>query len=68
MAGIYDTVHNPDPTSKLNLTPYREQALYDRIEQLSGPEKALAYQIAMMTFNLAHKLVEDNILNKEVFI
>jgi uncharacterized protein YqgQ len=27
----------------------------------------LAYQIAMMTFNLSHKLVEDNILNKEVF-
>jgi hypothetical protein len=41
--------------------------LFDRIEALTGSEKALAYQIAMMTFNLSHKLVEDNILNKEVF-
>jgi hypothetical protein len=64
---MYDIVKNPVPTSKLFVTPRDEQALYDRIEALSGSEKALAYQIAMMTFNLAHKLVEDKILNKEVF-
>jgi hypothetical protein len=64
---MYDIVKNPVPTSKLFVTPKDEQDLFDRIEALSGPEKALAYQIAMMTFNLSHKLVEDNILNKEVF-
>jgi hypothetical protein len=64
---MYDIVNNPIPNSKMFVTPESEQALYDRIEQLSGSEKALAYQIAMMTFNLSHKLVQDNILNKEVF-
>jgi hypothetical protein len=64
---MYDIVKNPVPTSKLFVTPKDEQDLFDRIEALSGKEKALAYQIAMMTFNLSHKLVEDNILNKEVF-
>lgn len=64
---MYDIVKNPVPTSKLFVTPKDEQDLFDRIEALTGKEKALAYQIAMMTFNLSHKLVEDNILNKEVF-
>jgi hypothetical protein len=64
---MYDIVKNPVPTSKLFVTPKDEQDLFDRIEALTGSEKALAYQIAMMTFNLSHKLVEDNILNKEVF-
>jgi hypothetical protein len=64
---MYDIVNNPIPTSKLFVTPKDEQDLYNRIEAMSGAEKALAFQIAMMTFNLAHKLVEDNILNKEVF-
>ena len=64
---MYDIVNNPIPNSKVFVTPESEQDLYDRIEQLSGAEKALAYQIAMMTFNLAHKLVQDRILNKEVF-
>jgi hypothetical protein len=64
---MYDIVNNPIPNSKMFVTPESEQDLYDRIEQLSGAEKALAYQIAMMTFNLSHKLVQDRILNKEVF-
>jgi hypothetical protein len=64
---MYNIVNNPIPTSKLFLTPEDEQDLYNRIEQLSGSEKALAYQIAMFTFNLCHKLVEDKILSKEIF-
>lgn len=52
---------NPIPNSKLFVTPKDEQDLYDRIEQLSGTEKALAYQIAMMTFNLCHKLAEKEV-------
>ena len=64
---MYNVVNNPIPTSKLFVTPKDEQDLFDRIEQLTGSEKALAFQIAMMTFNLSHKLVEDNILSKEVF-
>jgi len=64
---MYDIVNNPIPKSKLFVTPKDEQDLFNRIEQLSGAEKALAFQIAMMTFNLCNQLVEDKILSKEVF-
>lgn len=62
-----DTVTNPIPKSKLFATPATEQDLFARIESLSGAEKALAFQIAMMTFNLCNRLVETEILNREVF-
>jgi hypothetical protein len=64
---MYNIVQNPIPTSKLFVTPQDEQDLYDRIERLSGAEKALAFQIAMMTFNLCNRLVETEILSKEIF-
>jgi hypothetical protein len=64
---MYNIVNNPIPTSKLFVTPASEQELYDRIEKMTGPERALAFQIAMMTFNLCNRLVEDKILSKEVF-
>ena len=64
---MYDIVNNPIPKSKLFVTPQDEQDLFNRIEQLSGAEKALAFQIAMMTFNLCNRLVQDKILSKEVF-
>ena len=56
---MYDIVNNPIPKSRLFVTPEDENDLYERIEQMTGAEKALAYQIAMMTFNLCNKLVED---------
>ena len=64
---MYDIVTNPIPKSKLFATPATEQDLFNRIEQLSGAEKALAFQIAMMTFNLCNQLVEEKILSKEIF-
>jgi hypothetical protein len=64
---MYEVVNNPIPKSKLFATPATEQDLFRRIESLTGAEKALAFQIAMMTFNLCNKLVEDEILSKEVF-
>jgi len=64
---MYDIVKNPIPTSKLFATPASEQDLFDRIESLSGAEKALAFQIAMMTFNLCNRMVETEILSKDVF-
>ena len=64
---MYDTVTNPIPKSRLFATPVTEQDLFNRIEQLSGAEKALAFQIAMMTFNLCNQLVEERILSKEIF-
>lgn len=53
---------NPVPTSKLFVTPKDEQDLFERIESLPKADKALAYQIAMMTFNLANKLVDREIM------
>ena len=64
---MYNQVQNPIPTSKLFVTPKDEQDLFNRIEMLVGADKALAFQIAMMTFNLSNKLVEEKILSKEVF-
>ena len=64
---MYDIVTNPIPKSKLFATPATEQDLFNRIEQLTGAEKALAFQIAMMTFNLCNQLVEDKILSREIF-
>jgi hypothetical protein len=64
---MYNVVNNPIPKSKLFVTPQDEQDLFNRIEQLTGAEKALAFQIAMMTFNLCNQLVETEILSKEVF-
>ena len=64
---MYDIVTNPIPKSKLFATPATEQDLFNRIEQLTGQEKALAFQIAMMTFNLCNHLVEEKILSREIF-
>jgi hypothetical protein len=57
---------NPIPRSKLFATPATEEDLYHRIEQLVGSDKALAYQIAMMTFNLCNHLVDREIACREL--
>jgi hypothetical protein len=67
MSGIYDTVQNPIPTSGLFATPANQKDLLLRIQQFPGPERALAFQMVMMTFNLCHKMVEEEILSKDVF-
>jgi hypothetical protein len=56
---------NPIPRSGMFVTPTSEQDLYDRIEQLSGEQRALAWQFAMYTFNLCNKMVEEE-LRKDV--
>ncbi len=68
MAGMYDAVQNPIPKTGFFATPESYQDLINYIDRFNGSEKALAMTIACMSLNLAHKLVEDNILNKEVFI
>jgi hypothetical protein len=56
---------NPIPRSGMFVTPTNEQDLYDRIEQLNGEQRALAWQFAMFTFNLCNKMVEEE-LRKDV--
>lgn len=50
---------NPILKSSLFWTPDSEQDLDNYIQQMSGPERALAYQMTMIAFNLAHKLVNE---------
>lgn len=64
---MYNVVENPIPRNDLFATPESPDAFVAYIENLSGSEKALAYTIAQMAFNLANKLVEDEILSKEIF-
>ena len=52
---------NPVPQSKLFVTPKDEQALFDMLEQYTGESKALAFQVAMMTFNLCNQLVAEEL-------
>jgi hypothetical protein len=58
-------MQNPIPTSRLFVTPSSEQELFDRLEQYTGAERALAFQVAMMTFNLCNQMVAET-LQKEL--
>lgn len=64
---MYDIVQNPIPRTGFFATPETYQDLIDYIDRFNGSEKALAMTIACMSLNLAHKLVDDKILSKEVF-
>jgi hypothetical protein len=63
---MYDIVSNPIPRSGLFATKSLPE-LQDYIEMMSAKEKAQAYLIMQLTLNACHKLVEDEILSKEVF-
>jgi hypothetical protein len=63
---MYDIVQNPIPKSGFFATPTLED-LQARIESLPNEERALVYTYVMQTLNACNKLVEDNILSKEVF-
>jgi hypothetical protein len=67
MSGIYDTVQNPIPYSGLFTEPTLEE-IQDFIDALPRTQRANAYMVMMYTLNRCHRLVEDNILNKEVFV
>jgi len=63
---MYDIVKNPIPRNGL----FAEKTLpelQDYIEMMSAKEKALAYMILTMTLNTCHKIVNEEILSKEVF-
>ena len=59
---------NPIPRSGMFVTPTNEQDLYDRIEQLNGEQRALAWQFAMYTFYLCHKMVKDELATNSDYI
>jgi hypothetical protein len=64
---MYNTVENPIPRNGFFATPTLEQ-ISDQIEGFPAEQKAQMYLVLMMTLNACNKLVEDEILSKEVFI
>ena len=63
---MYDIVKNPIPRSGMWAT-YSLEDLQGMLNKLSGAERALASHFVMLTFNACNKVVEDEILSKEVF-
>ncbi len=64
---MYNVVENPIPKSNLFTTPTLAE-IQDFIAHLPSKEQANANLVFMFTLNSCNQLVEDNILNKEVFI
>jgi hypothetical protein len=63
---MYDVVKNPIPSSGL----FKTMSLGDiqeMIERMPSGEKANASLVMMMTLNACAKLVEDEILSKDIF-
>jgi len=63
---MYDVVQNPIPKSGLFATPTLEE-IQKFISGLPSKEQANASLILMFTLNACNKLVEDEILSKEIF-
>jgi hypothetical protein len=67
MSGIYDQVQNPIPKTGLFATPESYEQLMEYCQRFSGQERIIAITVATMALNLAHEVVEKEILSKEVF-
>lgn len=63
---MYDIINNPIPHSNLFVTPTLAE-VQDFIDSLPSKEKANANLVLMFTLNACHKIVNDEILSKEVF-
>jgi hypothetical protein len=65
---MYDIVNNPIPKSGLWMTPADTDHLTRLLNECgSKEEQRMAWYGAMLALNLAHDLVDREILNKEVF-
>jgi len=64
---MYDIVQNPIPKTGLFATPESLDQLMEYCQRFNGQERIIAITVATMALNLAHELVEKDILSKEVF-
>ena len=62
----YNIVDNPIPYSGLFVTQTLEE-IQDMIESMPAKQRADLYTIFQLTMNSCHRLVEDEILSKEIF-
>jgi hypothetical protein len=63
---MYNVVENPIPRSGFFATPTLEQ-IAEQIEGFPAEQKAQLYLVMQLTLNACNKLVEDEILSKEIF-
>lgn len=63
---MYDVVKNPIPRSGLFATKTLAE-IQEFIECFPAKQKADLYLVMQFTINSCHKIVEDEIVNKEVF-
>ena len=63
---MYNIVEKPIPRSGLFATPTLEQ-ISNQIEGFPPEQKAQMYLVFQLTLNACNKLVEDEILSKEIF-
>jgi hypothetical protein len=64
---MYDIVSNPIPKTGLFATPESLEQLMEYCQRFTGQERIIAITCATMALNLAHELIEDKILSKEIF-
>ena len=64
---MYDIVKNPIPKTGMFATPESLDQLMEYCQRFNGQERIIAITVATMALNLAHELVEKDILSKEVF-
>ena len=64
---MYNVVENPIPKTGLFATPESLDQLMEYCQRFTGRERIIAITVATMALNLSHKLVEEQILSKEVF-
>jgi len=65
---MYDIVNNPIPKSGLWMTPADLDHLTVLLTECgSAEEQRMAWYGAMLALNLAHRLVQDEILSKDIF-
>ena len=64
---MYDIVKNPIPKTGLFATPESLDQLMEYCQRFNVQERIIDITVATMAINLAHELVEKDILSKEVF-
>jgi hypothetical protein len=64
---MYRTVENPIPKTNLFATPESFEQLMEYCQRFTGQERMIAVTVATMALNLAHEVVEQEILSREVF-
>ena len=60
-------IDNPIPKTGSFATPESLDQLMEYCQRFNGQERIIAITVATMALNLAHELVEKDILSKEVF-